>query len=80
MNASEAPHRLRVTVEGLEGIRLASPQVYEVEPASNRAVPISVQIPPGVGTPGSNPIRFVVEAIDDPSLARSERAAFMVPR
>ena len=80
MNASEAPHRLRVTVEGLDGIRLASPQVYEVEPASNRAVPISVQIPPGVGVPGSNPIRFVVEAIDDPSLARSEKAAFMVPR
>jgi cytochrome c oxidase accessory protein FixG len=80
MNASEAPHRLRVTVEGLEGIRLASPQVYEVEPASNRAVPINVQIPPGVGALGSNPIRFVVEAIDDPSLARSERAAFMVPR
>ena len=80
MNASEAPHRLRVTVEGLEGIRLASPQVYQVEPASNRAVPINVQIPPGVGAPGSNPIRFVVEAIDDSSLARSEQAAFMVPR
>jgi cytochrome c oxidase accessory protein FixG len=80
MNASEAPHRLRVTVEGLDGIRLASPREYEVAPASNRAVPISVQIPPGVGTPGSNPIRFVVEAIDDPSLARSEKAAFMVPR
>ena len=80
MNASEAPHRLRVTVEGLEGIRLASPQFYEVGPASNRAVPISVQIPPGTGVPGSNPIRFVVEAVDDPSLARSEKAAFMVPR
>ncbi|MFM1992076.1 MAG: hypothetical protein RJA99_5033 [Pseudomonadota bacterium] len=80
MNASERPHVLKVRVEGIEGIVLASESTYEVLPASNRAVPISVQVPPGAGSPGSNPIRFIVEASDDPSLARNEKAAFMVPR
>jgi cytochrome c oxidase accessory protein FixG len=80
MNASEAPLRLTVTVEGLEGIRVMGQGVYDVGPASNRAVPISVQVPPGTGAPGSNPIRFVIRAQDDPALARQEKAAFMVPR
>ncbi|MEI7443573.1 MAG: cytochrome c oxidase accessory protein CcoG [Burkholderiales bacterium] len=80
MNASERPHVLTVRVEGIDGIVLASESRYEVPPASNRAVPINVQVPPGAGAPGSNPIRFIVEATDDPSLARNEKAAFMVPR
>ena len=80
MNASERPHRLEVRVEGIAGVLLASERVYEVGPATNRAVPINVQVPPGAGSSGSNPIRFVVEATDDPSLKRSEKATFMIPR
>jgi cytochrome c oxidase accessory protein FixG len=80
MNASESPQRLRIAVKGLDGIRIASPLEYEVGPASNRAVPVNVQVPPGTGQAGSNPIRFVIEAVDDPSLAREEKAAFLVPR
>jgi cytochrome c oxidase accessory protein FixG len=80
MNASETPRRLTLSVQGLDGIRIAGPIEFDVAAASNRAVPVSVQVPPGVGAAGSNPIRFVIEASDDPSLARSEKAAFMVPR
>jgi cytochrome c oxidase accessory protein FixG len=80
MNASETPRRLTLSVEGLDGIRIAGPVEFDVGAASNRAVPVSVQVPPGVGQAGSNPIRFVIEARDDPSVARSEKAAFMVPR
>ena len=80
MNASEAPKTLRVSVEGLEGIRIASPVEHQVAAASNRAVPVNVRVPPGVGRPGSNPIRFIVEATGDPSSSRREEAVFMVPR
>jgi cytochrome c oxidase accessory protein FixG len=80
MNASETPRRLKLSVEGLDGIRISGPVEFDVAAASNRAVPVSVQVPPGVGQAGSNPIRFVIEASDDPSLARNEKAAFMVPR
>jgi cytochrome c oxidase accessory protein FixG len=80
MNASETPHRLKLSVRGLDGIRITGQTEFEVAAASNRAVPVSVQVPPGVGAPGSNPIRFVIEAADDPSIARQEKAAFVVPR
>ncbi len=80
MNASETAHRLRLSVKGLDGIRIAGQAEFEVSAASNRAVPVSVQVPPGVGAPGSNPIRFVIEAIDAPSIGREEKAAFIVPR
>ncbi len=80
MNASETPRRLTLSVQGLDGIRIAGPVEFDVAAASNRAVPVNVQVPPGVGAAGSNPIRFGVEASDGPSLARSEKAAFIVPR
>jgi cytochrome c oxidase accessory protein FixG len=80
MNASERAQRLRLSVTGIDGIRISGPQEFEVAPASNRAVPVAVQVPPGAGMPGSNPIRFRIDAADDPSLARDEKAVFMVPR
>jgi cytochrome c oxidase accessory protein FixG len=80
MNASESPQRLVLSVEGLDGIVIAGPTAYDVGPASNRAVPVNVQVPPGVGSPGSNPIRFTIRAQDDPAITRNEKAAFMVPR
>ncbi|HYF58307.1 MAG TPA: cytochrome c oxidase accessory protein CcoG [Burkholderiaceae bacterium] len=80
MNASERAQRLAVSVEGLDGIRIAGPLEFDVDAASNRAVAVSVQVPAGVGAPGSNPIRFVVRSRTDPSIARHEKAAFMVPR
>jgi cytochrome c oxidase accessory protein FixG len=80
MNASESPQRLVLSVEGLDGIVIAGPTAYDVGPASNRAVPVNVQVPPGVGSPGSNPIRFTIRAQDDPAISRNEKAAFMVPR
>ena len=80
MNADERPHRLSVSVEGLDGIVLAGPREYDVAAATNRAVPVNVQVPPSVGKPGSNEIRFVIQALDDPNLARREKATFVVPR
>jgi cytochrome c oxidase accessory protein FixG len=80
MNASESPLRLSVSVEGMDGIRLAGPTDYEVAATSNRAVPVNVQVPPGTGKPGSNPIRFVIRAHEDPAMTRQEKAAFLVPR
>jgi polyferredoxin len=80
MNASESPQRLRVSVEGLDGLRIDGPLEHEVAAASNRAVPVSVRVPPGTGQPGANPIRFRVEAVDDPSIDRDEKTTFVVPR
>ena len=80
MNASEQPLRLQLSVEGVDGISIPSGRHYEVDAASNRAVPITVQVPPGAGKPGSNPIRFIIEPESGPAQSRHEPAVFIVPR
>jgi cytochrome c oxidase accessory protein FixG len=80
MNASERPLTLKLSVQGIDGIRIGSPQAYDVAAASNRAVPVNVQVPPGVGRPGSNPITFSIVSDADASLAREEKTTFIVPR
>jgi cytochrome c oxidase accessory protein FixG len=80
MNASEREQRLLVAVEGIEGIAIVGPAAFEVAAASNRAVPVTVQVPPDTGSPGANPIRFVVRPVGDERHTRQEKATFIVPR
>lgn len=80
MNASESPQRMAVSVEGLDGIKIAGLAEYAVQATSNRAVPVVVQVPPGAGQPGANPIRFVVRPVGQEHLEREEKATFLVPR
>jgi len=39
-----------------------------------------VRIPPGAAAPGSSPVEFLVEALDDPAVAVREKSTFYVPR
>jgi cytochrome c oxidase accessory protein FixG len=79
-NSSEAARRFRVSVTGVEGIRLAGTTEFEVGGAAVRRVPLSVRLEPGLGQPGSNPIRFEVEAADSPGQVVVARSTFFVPR
>jgi polyferredoxin len=79
-NSSEAARRFRVSVTGVEGIRLAGTTEFEVGGAAVRRVPLSVRLEPGLGHPGSNPIRFEVEAADSPGQVVVARSTFFVPR
>jgi polyferredoxin len=80
MNASERPQRLAVAVQGIDGITISGPDRFDVDGASNRAVPLVVHVPPGAGTPGINPIRVVVRSLDDDRLTRDEKSTFIIPR
>jgi cytochrome c oxidase accessory protein FixG len=79
MNTDEKPHRYRIAVSGLEGIRLADKGEVEVPPASLKEVPIIVQAPPSSGKIGSNPVHFDISAEDDWTIRIREKAAFMLP-
>jgi len=80
MNTAEAPRRFLIDVEGLDGIRLASPAAVDVPPDAVRTVVTEVRVPPGRGHPGSNKIRFGVRAADDPQTAVREKSVFLIPR
>ncbi|HMN80937.1 MAG TPA: FixG Ig-like domain-containing protein, partial [Burkholderiaceae bacterium] len=80
MNTEENGRRYRVTVEGLGSSRVATGAEIDVEAAGTRLAPIAVRVPQGQGKPGSNPIVFRIEAVDDPAIAVREKSTFYVPR
>ncbi len=80
MNASEQAQRYRLGVEGIDGLRIASDEVVEVGAASSRWVPVRVQMPPDAAAPGSHPIHFHIQALDDEGRALVEKSVFLVPR
>ena len=80
MNTSEKAHTFRITVAGIDSIRLESPQEVRIEGASTRAVPVLVRIDHATGKRGSNPIAFAIEAVDDAGLRVEEKAVFLVPK
>ena len=87
MNATEARHRYKVRVEGLDGIELVGRQELEVEPAQSRWLPLAVQIPAKTAAQqasGAHPIRFVIEREvterqDAPAVV-TEKSTFVIPR
>jgi cytochrome c oxidase accessory protein FixG len=80
INSSETVRRFVVSVEGIESVYIEGQHAFEVGPAGVRLVPITVRTRPGNGAPGSNPIRFGIQAEDDPAASASARSTFFVPR
>ena len=79
-NSTESQRRFRVSVSGIDGIALAGNTEFEVGSTAVRRVPLSVRLEPGLGQPGSNPIRFEIEATDLPGQVVVTRSTFFVPR
>jgi cytochrome c oxidase accessory protein FixG len=78
MNTGETAHRFRIGVAGVEGAHIVDADVVALPGATTRAVPVRVRAQ--AGRHGSNPIRFTVTALDDPSLSVTEKAVFIAPR
>ncbi|MFM6985521.1 MAG: cytochrome c oxidase accessory protein CcoG [Hydrogenophaga sp.] len=79
MNATEDPQVVRLAVEGLEGITLASDPQVDVLPTEVRTVAVRVQIPPG-HPGGSYPIVFRLQSQSDAAIHLDEKTTFLVPR
>ncbi|KAF1044036.1 MAG: hypothetical protein GAK35_01916 [Herbaspirillum frisingense] len=80
INASERGHRYRISASGIDGLSVAPAHAIDVAATQTLSVPVRVRAPHGAGESGSNKIRFVLQAEDDPSLSVSEKAVFLVPR
>ena len=80
INTAETARRLRLSVGGIAGATIASDTEVDVPPAQPRLVAVRVRIPPGAAAPGSSPVEFLVEALDDPAVAVREKSTFYVPR
>jgi cytochrome c oxidase accessory protein FixG len=80
INTSETGRRFRIGVEGIESVFVAAGAEAEVERSATRMVPVRVRTKPGNGKPGSNTVVFLIEAVDDPSVAVREKSTFFIPR
>ena len=80
MNTDEAPHRYKLTVEGIPSIHIQGGNEVALSSTESRAVPVSVRTNEGQGEKGSNKIYFTLTTIDEPAIEVKEKAVFFVPR
>ena len=83
MNASESPQQFRVSVEGLDGIAIASQPNLQVDSTGERSLAVRVQLPLAAAEAsgaGIRPIRFVVRRDGDDRAPLVERSTFVIPR
>ena len=80
MNMVEHPRAVRLSVGGIEGIRIEGKNVIDVQAAGTESVLIQVQVPAGAVAPGSHPIRFDIAVEGDESVVVEEESTFIMPR
>jgi cytochrome c oxidase accessory protein FixG len=80
MNTDETAHRYRISVTGIDSIRLEGQTEVALGSTESRAVPVSVRIAGDAASKGSNKIWFSLQAVDDERLQVKEKAVFFVPR
>jgi polyferredoxin len=81
MNMDSEPHRYRVSATGIEGVRVrVNNTVVQAASGAVIEVPVSLLASPDVLRKGSQPVRFVLEAEDNPKLRAEAETRFMGPR
>ena len=80
INTAEIGRRYQLSVSGIASARIASTPQIEVPAAQEQVVPVRVRIAGGAAAPGSSPLVFRLEALDDPSVTVREKSVFYVPR
>jgi cytochrome c oxidase accessory protein FixG len=80
MNATEHGQQYSIRVAGIEGAQIVSDSTTTVDAAESRWIPVRVRTPPGLLTPGSHPIQFVVSTQGISPEQLEEKSVFLVPR
>ena len=79
MNTTEQLQRYRLTVDGLDGVKLAEDVPVEVASAENHEVTVVVRVPPESAAKGAHTIYFNIKAEGDEKIAIREKASFLMP-
>ncbi|MCB6184732.1 cytochrome c oxidase accessory protein CcoG [Leeia sp. TBRC 13508] len=79
INTDEKDHQYNVSVDGIDGIKLASDTKLPVAMASGSTLkfPVRVIADPEKAKPGTYDIHFKIEAVDTPTLSRVEKSTFI---
>ncbi|OUS25628.1 cytochrome c oxidase accessory protein CcoG [Gammaproteobacteria bacterium 45_16_T64] len=79
INKTQELHSYRISLAGLEGLTLDTPETITALPGELVVVPTTAHISPGALKRPSTKIQFHVEALDDPSLQTEEESRFLGP-
>jgi cytochrome c oxidase accessory protein FixG len=79
MNATESTQHFQISVDGLQGLALASEDSLDVDPTQSRWVAVRVQLPYEAVPAGSHPIHFKVSSAQEAAQV-TEKSVFIVPR
>jgi polyferredoxin len=86
INASESPIELQLSATGLDGLNIATANerqsVVQIEPASNKLVPVVVTLPAGVVEPGLHDIQLLAQGQyqQGGQVRVTEQSSFYVPK
>ncbi len=80
MNTAESPQQYRISIDGIDTIKLATPDIVSLQSTESRAIPIRVRVDQGKAKPGSNKIQVTLRSVNDESVSVTEKAVFIVPR
>jgi polyferredoxin len=80
MNTDEFAHHYRISVDGIDSIKLQGSGEFALNGTESRAVAVDVRIDQSKGEKGSNKIWFTLVDIDNPDIHVKEKAVFFVPR
>lgn len=78
MNTEEVARTVVISVEGLEGGRVVSPDYIDIPATTSKFVPVRVQAHEDAGEHGTNKIWFVVKQPETGRFVR-EKAVFFIP-
>lgn len=78
-NMTEIPHTFRISVNGMETVRLVSQDEVTVASGENRQLPAVVDVDPEVITTSNNTILFRLESLTDESLTIETESRFVGP-
>ncbi|RMF18496.1 MAG: cytochrome c oxidase accessory protein CcoG [Gammaproteobacteria bacterium] len=79
INMDTQPHRFRLNVRGIDGIRLVGDKHYEVKASSVLEVPVTVEVPPESLENSRYDIEFEITAEDNEALTKIIESRFIGP-
>jgi cytochrome c oxidase accessory protein FixG len=81
MNTDDKPHRYAIGASGVPNlsVQLGEPAV-DLAPQTSVMIPLRLRAEAENAKPGSQPIEFRIEAVDEPRIAVREKSRFLFPR
>jgi len=78
-NVTEKPQKYHISASGIDGLTISSNNEFSIDAVSERMVAVSLQVPDGVVSSGTHPVKFEIESLSNNEEV-TEPSMFYMPR